>query len=455
VCLSTFTNPNVPDNLFSADRLKVALELARAGLWERDLRTNTVRRSPIVDEMFGFAPGEAGDDAAAFMARVQPDDLAEMTRLFQRALAPGAYYQMDFRVIHGDGRLRWLAGRAEIVRDETGQPVRVLSVLRDVTERRLTEEALRDALDHSTEILESISDAFFALGADFTFTYANHRALEMWGRRAEEVIGRKLLEAFPQASGTPVHAAYLDALRRRETVHLETVSPVIGRWLSVTIYPSRSGGLAVYFQDIEARKKAEERMRLLAAEVDHRAKNMLSLVNVMLRQTRAATAQEFATAAQGRVAALARAHTLLSDTRWEGADLAKLIREELAPFRLGKSGRITIEGDQLALSPAAAQAFAMAVHELATNAGKYGALSAPEGTVTVRWTRSGPNLLLTWHESGGPRVRASGESGFGLRVITLAIRDQLGGKASFDWRPEGLRVELAVPAGKLVREHAA
>jgi PAS domain S-box-containing protein len=446
----------VSDNSeFSADRLKVALELARAGLWERDLRTGKVRRTPIVDDMFGFKPGEAGDEAATFLARVHPDDMAEMARRFELAVDAAAYYQMEFRVIRGDGEMRWLVGRAEIIRDEAGQAVRVLSVLRDVTERKLADEALRDAADRSTEILESISDAFFALGADFTFTYANHRALEMWGRRGEDVIGRKLLEVFPQAAGTQVHAAYRDAMRLRETVHLETVSPVIHRWLSVTMYPSRGGGLSVYFQDIDERKKAEERMRLLAAEVDHRAKNMLSLVNVMLRQTRAGTVQEFAASAQGRVAALARAHTLLSDTRWEGADLGKLIREELAPFRLGKSGRIAIEGEPVALSPAAAQAFAMALHELATNAGKYGALSAPEGTVAVRWIRSGANLLLNWIESGGPRVRASGESGFGMRVITLAIRDQLGGKASFDWRPEGLRVELAVPAGKLVREHAA
>jgi len=446
----------VPGNSeFSADRLKVALELARAGLWERDLRTNKVRRTAIVDEMFGFKPGEVGDDAAPFLARLHPDDMAEMQRRFAQALSPGGFYQMDIRITRPNGELRWIAGRAEIVRDEAGNPLRVLSVLRDITERRLTEEALRDALDRSTEILESISDAFFALGADYTFTYANHRALEMWGRRADQVIGRKLLDVFPEAAGTPVHAAYLDAMRRRETVHLETVSPVMHRWLSVTMYPSRGGGLAVYFQDIEDRKKGEERMRLLAAEVDHRAKNMLSLVNVMLRQTRAPTVQEYAGAAQGRVAALARAHTLLSDTRWEGADLAKLIREELAPFRLGKSGRIVIEGDPVALSPAAAQAFAMAVHELATNAGKYGALSAPEGTVGVRWVRAGEDLVMTWHESGGPRVRASGETGFGLRVITLAIGDQLGGKVKFDWRPEGLRVELVVPFGKLVRSQAA
>jgi PAS domain S-box-containing protein len=440
---------------FSVDHLKVALELARAGLWERNLRTNKVRRTPMVDQIFGFKPGEVGDDAAPFLARLHPDDLIEMNRRFEGALKAGTFYQMEIRITRADGALRWIAGRAEIARDAAGQPVSVLSVLRDVTEHRLAEDALRDALGRSTEILESISDAFFALGPDFTFTYANHRALEMWGRRADEVIGRKLLQVFPEAQDTPVHAAYLDAMRRRETVQLETVSPVMHRWLAVTMYPSRGGGLAVYFQDIEARKKDEERMRLLAAEVDHRAKNMLSLVNVMLRQTRAPTVQEYAGTAQGRVAALARAHTLLSDTRWEGADLGKLIREELAPFRLGKSGRIVIEGDSVALSPTAAQAFAMAVHELATNAGKYGALSAPEGRVAVRWSRVGEELVLSWHESGGPRVRSSGETGFGLRVITLSIRDQLGGKVAFDWRPEGLRAELAVAAAKLVRSHAA
>jgi two-component sensor histidine kinase len=271
----------------------------------------------------------------------------------------------------------------------------------------------------------------------------------MWGRAARAVIGRRLLEVFPQAEGTEVHAAYLRAMRTRETVQLETVSPVMHRWLAVTMYPSRGGGLSVYFQDIGERKRAEERLRLLAAEVDHRAKNMLSLVNVMLRQTRAATVRDFASAAQGRVAALARAHTLLSDTRWEGADLGKLIREELAPFRLGKGGRIAIEGEPLALSPPAAQSFALTVHELATNAGKYGALSLPEGTVSVRWRRNGADLVLSWEEAGGPRVRAAGDAGFGMRVIGLAIHDQLGGAVAFDWRPEGLRVELSVPASRL------
>ena len=440
---------------FTADRLKVALELAHVGLWERDLRTNRTVRSPIIDEMFGFGPGEVGEEAEPFLSRLHPDDRVEMMRRFDEALRTGSFYEMDIRITRTDGAQRLIAGRAEIVRDGEGRPLRVLSVLRDITERKEAEESLREALERSTEILESISDAFFALGADWRFTYANRRALEMWRRERAGVIGRRLLEVFPQAEGTDVHAAYEDAMGTRRTVQLETVSPVIGRWLAVNIYPSRGGGLAVYFQDIEERKRAEERMRLLAAEVDHRAKNMLSLVNVMLRQTRAATVKEFASAAQGRVAALARAHTLLSDTKWEGADLGKLIREELAPFRLGKGGRIAVDGEAVALSPRAAQSFAMALHELTTNAGKYGALSLPEGTVSVRWRRDAGSLLLFWDEAGGPRVRAAGAAGFGMRVIELAIRDQLGGNAAFDWRPEGLHVQLSIPASRLAATAAA
>jgi PAS domain S-box-containing protein len=439
---------------FSADRLKVALELARAGLWERDLRTNRTVRSPIIDEMFGFKPGEMGEDAAPFLDRLHPDDRVEMMRRLDAAVESGGFYEMDVRITRTDGAQRIVAGRAEIVRDADGRPVRLLSVLRDITDHKNAEEARREALEHSTEILESISDAFFALGADWRFTYANRHALEMWGRAPAEVIGLPLLEVFPQATGTEVHAAYQRAMKARATVQLETVSPIVHRWLSVNVYPSRGGGLSVYFQDIHQRKQGEERIRLLAAEVDHRAKNMLSLVNVMLRQTRAATVKEFASAAQGRVAALARAHTLLSNTKWEGADLGKLIADELAPFRLGRSGRILIDGTQVALSPPTAQSFAMALHELTTNAGKYGALSLPDGRVSVRWRREEADLVLWWEEAGGPRVRVAGDAGFGMRVIGLAMRDQLGGDAAFDWRPEGLRVRLSVPASRLARSAA-
>lgn len=167
------------DRDFTLDRLKLALQLARSGLWQRDLRTNKTVRTPMVDEMFGFAPGEIGDDATPFLQRLHPDDLAEMTSMLQRAVQTGSHYEMVIRIVRPDGVQRFISGRAEIAKDEAGRPTHVISVLRDITDQHRAEEGLRQALNQSKEILESISDAFFALSAEWHFTYANHRALEM------------------------------------------------------------------------------------------------------------------------------------------------------------------------------------------------------------------------------------------------------------------------------------
>lgn len=213
--------------------------------------------------------------------------------------------------------------------------------------------------------------------------------------------------------------------------------------------PYRAVGVA---QDITERKQAEARLRLLAAEVDHRSKNMLALVQVMLRQTRATTVKEYAAAAQGRVAALARAHTLLSQSQWQSVDLKRLAEEELAPFRLADGTRIHIEGPPAALASGAAQSFALALHELATNALKYGALSVPGGRASVVWARRAEGrLALRWTESGGPPVRPPTRQGLGTNVIDRSIRGQLDGEVRFDWRPEGLVCEIDVPVSKLTK----
>lgn len=197
--------------------------------------------------------------------------------------------------------------------------------------------------------------------------------------------------------------------------------------------------------DVSARKQAEERLQLLAAEVDHRAKNMLAVVQVMLRQTRAGSIQDYVAALQGRVAALARAHTLLSEACWDGAELRRIVAEELAPWR--GAARVQIEGPAVTLNPRAAQSSAMALHELATNAAKYGALSVADGRLAVRWTidRPGGRLVLFWEESGGPPAAAPDHQGLGSVVLRQTIEQQLGGRVEMDWRPDGLRARLTLP----------
>ncbi len=204
--------------------------------------------------------------------------------------------------------------------------------------------------------------------------------------------------------------------------------------------------------DITDRKEADERQVLLAREVDHRARNALAVIQSIIRLTRAKSVDDYVEAIEGRIKALSRAHTLLSDSRWHGADLATLVAEELAPYRAGD--KIKFEGPDISLQPATAQGLALALHELATNAAKYGALSSPTGKIDLDWQLQGDALTLRWAENGGPSIVQPSSRSFGLKVIVASIEQQLGGTASFDWDPKGLRCEVAIPRSELTKSRA-
>jgi PAS domain S-box-containing protein len=197
--------------------------------------------------------------------------------------------------------------------------------------------------------------------------------------------------------------------------------------------------------DITDRKEAEERQTLLAREVDHRAKNALALVQSILRLTRAKTLPAYITSVEGRIKALSRAHAILSQSRWHSADLHGLVDEELAPYRVGHAERIKTSGPEVVLQPGAAQTLALALHELATNAAKYGALSSESGQLRLSWTLKDGKLGLDWSESGGPTIKPPSAKGFGTRIITASIERQMFGRVAFDWRPEGLRCMISAP----------
>ena len=197
--------------------------------------------------------------------------------------------------------------------------------------------------------------------------------------------------------------------------------------------------------DITGRKEAEERQTLLAREVDHRAKNALALVQSILRLTRAKSLPAYVSAVEGRIKALSRAHTVLSQSRWQGADLRGLVEEELAPYRVSDAEKIKTNGPEILLQPAPAQTLALALHELATNAAKYGALSSMSGKLKLSWQSINDNLVLDWNETGGPATEAPTTGGFGTRIILASIESQLRGQADFNWRREGLRCKISVP----------
>jgi len=204
--------------------------------------------------------------------------------------------------------------------------------------------------------------------------------------------------------------------------------------------------------DITDRKEAEDRQTLLAREVDHRARNALAVVQSILQMSRADDTKAFVKAVTGRISSLARAHTLLSEARWLGADLMRLVGEETAPYLAEDSARMLLEGPGVLMPPPVAQAMALAVHELLTNSAKYGALSVPEGRVVLRWGMEDGHLVLRWVETGGPPPETPGIVGFGTKMIRASIERGLAGKVHFDWRPEGLRCLLSIPEDRVQAE---
>jgi PAS domain S-box-containing protein len=195
--------------------------------------------------------------------------------------------------------------------------------------------------------------------------------------------------------------------------------------------------------DITERKRAEERQNLLAREVDHRAKNALALAQSIVRLTRADDVKTYVSAVEGRINALARVHTILSLSSWQGAELRRLIDEELAPYSINDQFRLS--GPEVQLQPVTAQTLALALHELVTNSAKYGALSTLSGRLSIDWRADDDLLGLTWEESGGPPVEPPTSRGFGTRSLLASVESQLAGQASFDWRLEGLVFRLQVP----------
>ncbi len=210
-------------------------------------------------------------------------------------------------------------------------------------------------------------------------------------------------------------------------------------------------GLSGVTVDITDRKSAEERQTLLVREVDHRARNALAVVQSIIRLTRAESKEAYVAAVEGRITALSRAHVLLSQSRWQGANLSRILDEELAPYRRSDVERIVTAGPEVFLEPSTAQILALALHELATNAAKYGALSSAQGCVRLSWELGRSRLVLQWVESGGPSVQRPSSEGYGTRVIGASVERQLDGSAVFEWHPQGLRFTMSIPLGEKAR----
>lgn len=227
----------------------------------------------------------------------------------------------------------------------------------------------------------------------------------------------------------------------------------LGRWYDVSAF--RIGDAAkhrvvILFDDVTERRRLQRQHELLSQETDHRARNMLGLVAGLVRMTAADSVEDYKRTLLGRLDALARSQRLLSDQRGGAVDFAALAKSELEPYQSGQD-RIRCAGPAIMVDRQAAQCLAMTLHELATNAVKYGALSTLAGMVQVNWREQDGELHCAWEETGGPELAAVRQQGVGTTVMERCIGDQLGGRIDFDWRREGLACRFCVPLRRVSR----
>lgn len=312
--------------------------------------------------------------------------------------------------------------------------------------------------EYAKTILNTVPDPLVVLSADLNVLTANRAFYSLLQASREAIQGIPLNALSKGAWDLPRLAAQLKDMLAAEggfqAFEIDCNWPAIGRRImSLYACPLVLAGHSMAllsFHDITELKQAEEAQRLLAQEVDHRSKNLLALVQATVHFSAADTPGAMKAAIEGRLHALSNVHTLLANSRWAGADLRTLVMDELKPYYPGGTSRGNIEGPDLTLKPQSAQLIAMVLHELTTNAVKYGALSVPTGTVRVEWSRTvNGNLLLRWIETGGPPVGPPTRQGFGFRVLQRALSAQFSGELRFDWRPDGLACEIEVQSQAL------
>jgi len=458
--------------------LRLAQQAAGAGSWSWEPDSGRVQWS---EEMFALLGLDHDRDAASstldgFMAMVHPKDRAVLRTALLEGLAEGAM-TVEFRVFRrlSDGRRDevWLFCRARLYPAEGSTPARMVGIDIDINERRRAEARFAVA---TSAMAGFVYEWEFATGR----VERTGGADALLGYAATLSAGDWLARIHPEDRDR-VDAALLalqDDIDQHSFALEYRVARADGGWAwlwdrgQVTRDPSTGApawlvGGAV---DVTARRMAEERQFLLLREVDHRAKNALAVVKAALRLTPRDDATVFATAVEGRIDALARAQTLLSETSWSGTPLRALLDGALEAFVSPNRAephqpgmpQVALEGPTVVLAAAAIQPLAMAVHELATNATKYGALSCPEGRLWVCWRmlserpshgeEAQERLELEWTESCGPALAAPpARRGFGTRVVEGTVRSQLGGRVEWRWRPEGLSAVLSMPARRVLQ----
>ncbi len=371
--------------------------------------------------------------------------------------ASGAVFREQLRYWVADGSERCIDFAMHPIRDRDGAVMFLYPMGVDITERKQVEAALRESeqgLRWLAAIVESSDDAIISKNLDGIITSWNRGAERVFGYAAEEVIGQPITIVIPR-DRQDEERAILTRIRRGERVdHFETIRHRKDGSLievSLTVSPVKNAegkivGASKNARDITEQKRSRDQIAVLAREAEHRSKNLLATVQATVHLSKADTPEALKQAIEGRILALANVNSLFVESRWIGAELSAIARQELAPYCTNDEKRVRMEGPEVLLEPNAAQAVAVILHELATNAVKYGALSVPRGLIDLTWVHEADGrLVLRWQERNGPAVQTPTRQGFGRRIIALMI-DPLKGSTRFDWHADGLVCEITLHA---------
>ncbi|WCT75311.1 PAS domain-containing protein [Sphingomonas naphthae] len=435
------------------ERFQLALEASGfVGAWDWDVASDRVYADASFSRAYGVTveEGETGLPIARFIDGIHPDDREFVLARIAETLERGGAFAEEYRLVHAAAGECWVLARGLCARDEAGNPTHFNGVAIDITERRKAEIGRAES-ETRTEL---------ALAAVEMGTWETTPELEtqVWDARTRELLGHTPDEPidFETSFMARVHSADRDRVRETIAAALAPSGGLLdieyrtvdrdGRQRWVHVRGALIAGAARRFvgtvRDISQYKATEEHRALLIAELQHRIKNTMAVVQAIVSQSlRTAITPAAASEAIGnRIAVLAQAHDLLTHTSWTAAPITAIVDGAIR-LQGGRSARIRVEGPEIYLSARAALALSMALHELATNATKYGALSRDIGHVAIHWAIEGGGddriLRMEWRETGGPAVTAPDRPGFGTRLMKSLARD-LGGTADLDYAADGV-----------------
>lgn len=408
-------------------------------------------------DLLGYPEGQLiGRPVASFVA---PQDTEILADLLDEGAGLPASGELKFR--RQDGSLMpALVAVGPLILDQTPA---LLLIITDLTAEKRSEE-LAASERFARSILEQATDAVIVCDADGRITKASLAAERLLDKALE---GKLLADAVPMEVALPAEA-HLSGVRMSSSEVLEFVLqqqslhgaeaqiclPSVHEkhfLLSAGPLSDKFGGrigCILSLTEITDRKRAESQQTMLVAELNHRVKNILAIVQSVAWQTLSAnqSPSEFKRAFDGRLRALSLAHDILTQGRWGHVDFEQLVERSLAPYHAGDRGmRAQWSGSRLSLPPNMVVPLSMVLHELSTNAAKYGAFSAEHGRVKIAWRTDGANVLFTWIETNGPPVKREIKAGFGSKLISRVVSYDLLGTADLDFDREGFRCTLTFP----------